>query len=177
MDQSHGIQHFIGNAEAFPVLRHWDFFNHAAVAPVSRAAAEALRRFADQAESVAYIDTGWYRDVAGLRESLAKLMNATKEELAFVKNTSEGLSIVAKGVDWNRGDRIVATGIEYPANVYPWMEVERAHGAELVRVPHEQARDGTLSVPLKRILEAADHPRTRMVALSHVQYATGQRHD
>src|SRR3954447_13552916 len=94
-----GIEHFIGNADEFPVLRHWDFFNHAAVAPVPRAAASALRRFADQAESVAYLDTGWYRDLAALRESVAKLINATKEEIAFVKNTSEGLAIVANGVD------------------------------------------------------------------------------
>src|SRR5687768_18587528 len=88
------IEHFIGNADEFPVLRHWDFFNHAAVCPLPRAAADALRRYAEQAETVAYLDTGWYRDVAALRQSVAVMMNATKEEIAFVKNTSEGLSIV-----------------------------------------------------------------------------------
>ena len=172
-----GIEHFIGNADEFPVLRHWDFFNHAAVAPIPRAAAQALRRFADQAETVAYIDSGWYRDIAALRESVARLINATKEEIAFVKNTSEGLAIVASGVDWNAGDRIITTGVEYPANVYPWMEAERSRGAELVTVREEQSPDGTRAVPVEAILEAADHPRTRLVTLSHVQYSTGQRHD
>lgn len=167
MDETHGIHRFIGNAGEFPVLRHWDFFNHAAVAPLSGAAAAAMRRFADQAESVAYLDTGWYRDISALRESVARLMNATKEEIAFVPNTSAGISIVASGVDWNAGDRIVTTGVEYPANVYPWIEASRSHGCELVRVAPET----------DKVIEAAEHPKTRLVALSHVQYATGQRHD
>jgi selenocysteine lyase/cysteine desulfurase len=177
MNEPDGIDRFIGNAEQFPVLRHWDFFNHAAVAPLTAAASAALRRFADQAETVAYIDTGWYRDISALRESVAGLMNATKEEVAFVKNTSEGLAIVASGLDWSRDDRIVTTGVEYPANVYPWMEVARSRGAELVMVPEEDGPDGSRHVPLEKILEAADHPRTRMVTLSHVEYASGQRHD
>src|SRR5688500_3939540 len=93
-----GIERYIGNPEAFPVLAAWEFFNHAAVAPLPRAGTDALRRYAAQAESDVYIDTGWYRDVSALRESAARLMNATKEEVAFVKNTSEGLGIVANGI-------------------------------------------------------------------------------
>jgi selenocysteine lyase/cysteine desulfurase len=167
MEKMHGIERYIGNADEFPVLRHWDFFNHAAVSPIPRAAAQALRRFADQAESVAYLDTGWYRDLAALRESVARMMNATKEEVAFVKNTSEGIATVANGIDWNEADRIVTTDVEYPANVYPWIEVSRSRGCELVRVPPRT----------ESLIEAADHPRTRLLSLSHVQYATGQRHD
>src|SRR5207247_444896 len=63
------------------------------------------------------------------------------------------------------------------ANIYPWMEVARSRGVELVMVPEETAADGFRHVPLDRILEAADHPRTRLVTLSHVEYASGQRHD
>ena len=177
MSESHGIERHIGDADQFPVLRHWDFFNHAAVAPLTAAAAAALRRYADQAESVAYIDTGWYRDVSAPRETVAGMMNATKEEIAFVKNTSEGLAMVANGIDWNADDRIVTAAVEYPANVYPWMEVVRSRGAELVMVPEEEAADGTRRVPLEKILAAADHPRTKLVTLSHVEYASGQRHD
>jgi cysteine desulfurase/selenocysteine lyase len=176
-NQPVGIERYIGNASEFPVLRHWDFFNHAAVAPLSHAAAEAMRRFADQAQSVAYLDTGWYRDLSALRESVARLMIATKEEIAFVKNTSEGIAIVAGGIDWRAGDRIVTAGVEYPANVYPWMEVVRSRGAELVMVAEEQAEDGSRRVPVEKVLEAAEHPRTRLVTLSHVEYASGQRHD
>ena len=172
-----GIDHFIGNEGEFPVLGHGDFFNHAGVCPIPKAGADALRRYARQAETVAYVDTGWHRDIALLRASAAAMMNASKEEVAFVKNTSEGISIVATGVDWNAGDRVVTTAVEYPANVYPWMELARSRGVELVMVPEETAGDGSRHVPLEKILRAADHPRTRMVTLSHVEYASGQRHD
>src|SRR5215207_2085766 len=99
MNESEGIHRYIGNDNEFPVLRHWDFFNHAAVAPIPRAAAAALRKFADQAETVAYLDTGWYREISALRESAARMIGATKEEVAIVKNTSENIAIVAGGID------------------------------------------------------------------------------
>jgi cysteine desulfurase / selenocysteine lyase len=155
-----------------------DFFNHAGVCPLPRAGADALRRYAAQAETVAYVDTGWHRDIARLRASAAAMINATPEEIAFVKNTSEGISIVANGVDWNAGDRVVTTAVEYPANIYPWMELQRSRGVELVMVPEEiSPDDGSRRVRLDAILQAADHPRTRMITLSHVEYASGQRHD
>jgi selenocysteine lyase/cysteine desulfurase len=171
------LSHYIGNADEFPVLRHWEFFNHAGVCPLPRVAGEALRKYAQQAETIAYIDAGWYRGINRLRESAAGMINATKEEVAFVKNTSEGISIVANGIDWRRGDRIVTTAVEYPANIYPWMEVVRSRGCELVMVPEETDGDGARHVPLDKILRAADHPSTRLVTLSHVEYASGQRHD
>ena len=177
MDERARIEDYIGNADAFPVLAAWAFFNHAAVAPLPRAATDALRRYAAQAETDVYIDTGWYRDINGLRATAARMMNATKEEVAFVKNTSEGLGIVANGIDWEAGDRIVTTAVEYPANMYPWMEIARSRGCELVTVAEEVDAGGVRRVPTEKILAAADHPRTRLVTLSHVQYSTGQRHD
>src|SRR2546425_6725247 len=89
------ISSLIGNADAFPILRQWDFFNHAGVAPLPKVAADALRKYAQQAEQVAYIDTGWYRDIDKLRASAAKLLKAHGDEIAFVKNTSEGIATVA----------------------------------------------------------------------------------
>ena len=170
-------QSYIGNADAFPVLNHLDFFNHAAVSPLPRAAADALRRYADKAQTTAYLDSGWYRDIASLRQSAAALMNARKDEIAFVKNTSEGVAIAAFGNEWNAGDRIVTTAVEYPANIYPWMELARSRGCELILVPEETDANGRRHVPVEKVLEAADHPRTRAVTLSHVEYASGQRFD
>ena len=168
----------IGSAEAFPVLRHWDFFNHAGVAPITQAAADAFKKYANESESGAYLATSWYADVERLRLLAASMIHAHRNEIAFVKNTSEGLSIVASGLDWQWGDRIVTTAVEYPANIYPWMEVVRSHGCNLVMVAEEtDPATGARHVPLEKILEAASHPKTRLVTISHVEYASGQRHD
>src|SRR6185503_478722 len=101
------ISSLIGNSDAFPILRQWDFFNHAGVCPLPRVAADALKTYAQQAQEVAYIDTGWYRDIEKLRKLSAQLINAHSEEIAFVKNTSEGIATVANGIEWRNGDRIV----------------------------------------------------------------------
>lgn len=171
------LETLVGNAEAFPVLARRDFFNHAGVAPIPRVAADAIRRYAQQAESDVYLDSGWYREVEITRATASRLINAVPDEVALVKNTGEGLSIVARGIDWQRGDRIVTTAVEYPSNIYPWMELRETRGVELMMVPETDAPDGARVVDESAVLEAATHPRTRLVTLSHVQYASGQRMD
>jgi selenocysteine lyase/cysteine desulfurase len=172
------LRNFVGNVDAFPVLGRLEFFNHAGVTIVPRAAGDALRRYAAEVETTSYVGAGWYNDIEQLRIATANLINATKEEVAFVKNTSEGISIVAKGIDWQWGDRIVTTAAEYPSNIYPWMEVVRSHGCNLVMIAEEKdPASGARHVPLEKILEAASHPKTRLVTISHVEYASGQRHD
>src|SRR6476469_9471484 len=131
------LRNFVGNVDAFPVLAAMDFFNHAGVTIVPRVASDAIRKYAGEVESTSYVGAGWYGDIEKMRIAAAGLLNATKEEVAFVKNTSEGISIVAKGIDWQWGDRIVTTKVEYTANIYPWMEVVRSNGCNLVMVPEE----------------------------------------
>jgi len=171
------IADLAGNPSHFPILDRWDFFNHAAVAPLPRVAADALRNYAAQMESAAYLDAGHYRSLEALRASAAALMNATPQEIAFVKNTAEGICTVANGLEWRRGQRIITAGVEYPANIYPWMDIAARHGVELVMVPEETGADGRRRVPLERLLAEAEHPDTRLVALSHVEFASGQRND
>lgn len=171
------IAHYVGNTTEFPILSHLDFYNHAGVAPIPRRGAEAIRQYAHQAESAAYVGAHWYREIESLRAAFATLLNADKQEIALVKNTSEGIAIVARGVKWAPGDRIVTTNVEYPANIYPWMDVANREGAELVMVEERTDASGRRAVPLDAILDAAAHPRTRMVALSHVEFASGQRND
>jgi selenocysteine lyase/cysteine desulfurase len=144
---------------------------------MTHAAAVAMGKHARESETQAYLNTSWYPDLERLRSLAATIINASKDEIAFVKNTSEGISIVAKGLDWQWGDGIVTTAVEYPANIYPWMEVARSHGARLVMVPEETDAAGRRIVPVEKILEAAADPRTRIVSLSHIEFASGQRHD
>jgi selenocysteine lyase/cysteine desulfurase len=171
------IQSYVGNQDAFPVLAHWDFFNHAGVSPLPRAVTDALRKFADEAERGAYLETSWYKDIEKLRIASAAMLNAHRDEIAFIKNTSEGISIVANGIDWKPGDQIVTTAVEYPANIYPWMELERSRGCKLVMVDEATDADGRRAVPQEKILATATDPATRIVTLSHVEFASGQRHD
>jgi selenocysteine lyase/cysteine desulfurase len=157
---------------AFPIREHLDFFNHAGVAPLSGAAAEALRGYADQAVTRAYLDAGWHQTLGGVRADAARLIGAEgPEEIAFVPNTSTGLALVARGLDWRAGDRVVTTTVEYPANRHPWEDLQRL-GVELVTVPpRAQGR-----IEPEDVKEAIT-PRTRLVSLSHVQFASGHRID
>ncbi|MDB5289837.1 MAG: csd, partial [Phycisphaerales bacterium] len=84
---SRNIHSYIGNPDAFPVLRNWAFFNHAGVSPLPRVAADAFHIFAQQAQQGAYLGTNWYADIEKLRQSAATMMNARRDEIAFVKNT------------------------------------------------------------------------------------------
>ena len=171
------LQSYVGNSEIFPILKFVDFFNHAGVSPLPKSAAQAFIDFAFQISSLAYVQANWHPLIDQTRQIAAEMLNCQKTEIAFIKNTSEGLSIVANGIDWKTGDRIVTSNVEYPANMYPWMNVVARFGAELVKVEEEADTDGRRVVPLEKILKAADHDRTRLVALSHVEFASGQRHD
>lgn len=171
------IDSYIGNPDAFPVLKKWDFFNHAGVSPLPRVVTRALRAYADQSETDTYLTGTWYKDIEKLRQLSAAMIGADRDEIAFIKNTSEGISLVAHGMDLKPGDRIVTTNVEYPANIYPWMEQARTRGCELVMVGEETNADGRRHVPMGKILDAASHPKTKVVTLSHVEFASGQRLD
>jgi selenocysteine lyase/cysteine desulfurase len=168
---------YIGNKDQFPVLREWDFYNHAGASPLPRVVAEALRKYVSDTESAAYLKDRRYSELGQIRAAAAGMIGAHADEIALVKNTAEGISIAAHAIDWKAGDRIITAAGEYPANVYPWMEMARAHGAELVMVPQITDAEGRRSVPLQGILEEASHPRARVVTLSHVEFGTGQRID
>ena len=157
----------------FPILKKWKFFQHSGVSPMPVRAGNAMRRYIEQSENDAYMTGRWYRQAEVTRGLAAKLINANPDEIAFTKNTSEGLAFVSNGVAWKPGDEIVSTAVEYPANVYPWMDAaERTRGA--VRHIMVKERDGRI---YPEDLWAAVTPRTRMIALSHVQYASGFRSD
>ena len=175
------IEKHIGNLEAYPVLANWNFFNHAGVSPLPRVTAEAMNGSTSMKPMSGRVSS---RRLGGtIMDKLRslgprRLIGATsRPKLRSIKNTGEGISLVARGLDWQAGDRIVTTAVEYPTNIYPWMDVQKYHGTELILVAEETDADGRRAVPIEAILRAADHPKTRLIALSHVEYASGQRHD
>jgi len=160
-------------ADLFPIRDRMAFFNHAGVAPISPMAARALRTYADQAESQAYVGSGWYKRAHEVKAAAARLINAAgPHEIAFVANTTVGLAQVANGLPLGEGDRVVITNVEYPANRYPWEHLARTRGVELVEV--KQQPNGRIDV--EDVIHGITD-RTRVVSLSHVQYASGFRID
>jgi selenocysteine lyase/cysteine desulfurase len=151
----------------FPVTEKLIYLHHAGVAPLCRAAAEAMKNLADDAwrfGSFHYEE--WLAAYDGLRASAARLLNAAPAEIAMVKNTSEGIATVALGLDWKPGDKVVAFLEEFPANYFPWKRLE-AKGIEVEWL--------SVTAPLEEIDRAARG--ARLVAISFVQYLSGYRAD
>jgi selenocysteine lyase/cysteine desulfurase len=153
-----------------PIVRQYSFMDHAAVAPLSAPAAAAMRRFLDESQGHGYARGRLFPETKRARLLAAKLLNCHPEEIAFVKNTSEGINLVANGLHFSRGDNIVTTAVEFPANIYPWMNLREA-GVLLKMVPEDKGR-----IPLERIVELIDE-RTRVVTISSVQFGSGFRTD
>src|SRR5262249_50652332 len=126
--------------QEFPVTRRWAFFDHAAVAPLSGRAQQAMVEWAaDQAENGDVHEPRWVQRVEAVRRLAGQLLNADPFDVAFVKNTSEGIGIVAEGLPWHPGDNIVTAAEESPANLYPWMNLA-GRGVEVRRVPSRGPR-------------------------------------
>lgn len=158
-------------SDEFPQEPGLFYLNHAAVAPWPKRAAEAVRQFAEQNTKLGARDyPQWLKVEQRLRERLQRLLNApSRADIALVKNTSEALSFVAFGLDWRPGDQVVISDEEFPSNRIVW-EALKPRGVEVVQVSL-QGRDPEAD------LLAACGPRTRLLSISAVQYASGLRLD
>jgi cysteine desulfurase/selenocysteine lyase len=155
----------------FPVADRLLYMNHAGVSPIPASSAAAGVRLLNQ-----YRDEGalrsrkWVELADEGRDRFARLIGASTDEIAFIKNTSEGISFIAAGFPWKEGDNLVTANVEFPANIYPWMRLE-AYNIEVRMV---QAREGRVR---KEDVIAACDEKTRLVALSSVEFANGYRID
>ncbi|MFN0100509.1 MAG: aminotransferase class V-fold PLP-dependent enzyme [Bryobacteraceae bacterium] len=151
----------------FPVANNLIYLNHAAVSPVCKAAADAMRWLAKDAEEFgSFHYDKWMACYEGLRVESARTLNADPREIAIVKNTSEGIATIAMGLDWRAGDRIVAFHDEFPANQYPWMRLA-SKGVSITWLRPEAAPE-----EIERAARGA-----RLLAISYVQFLSGYRCD
>ena len=154
-----------------PVTRRWAYFDHAAIAPLSGPARQALAGWAeDAADNGAANYSAWTLRVERLRTLAARTIGALPEEIALVANTTAGINLVAEGFPWKPGDNVVTRADEFPSNQYPWLHLAD-RGVETRRLPTENGR-----LDLDRLAAACDS-RTRVVSVSWVAYASGWRHD
>jgi cysteine desulfurase/selenocysteine lyase len=155
----------------FPVTRRWAFFDHAAVAPLSGRAQRAMTDWAaHMAENGDAELSQWEERVEDVRKLFGRLLNTDPYDVAFVKNTSEGIGFVAEGFPWSSGDNVVTASEEYPSNLYPWMNLA-GRGVEVRQVA---SRGNRIEID---DLRAALDSRTRIVTLSSVEFASGFRND
>jgi selenocysteine lyase/cysteine desulfurase len=157
--------------EQMPVCDRWAYLDHAAVAPLSGPAGEAIAGWLREAtDEGATVWPAWSRGVERARAAGARLLGAATEEIALVHSTTEGINLVAEGYRWQPGDNVVTLADEFPSNQYPWLNLAD-RGVETRRLPTDEGRLNPAA------LAAACDDRTRIVSLSWVGYATGFRHD
>ncbi len=159
-------------AEEFALQPDLVYLNHAAVAPWPQRTCRAVESFArENGAEGARNYPRWAEREARLRAQLSTLINApAADDIALLKNTSEGLSVIAWGLEWNQGDNIVSSDEEFPSNRIVWDSL-RSKGVELRQVPLGQG-----ATPEDALIAQMDS-NTRMLAISSVQYASGLRLD
>lgn len=158
--------------EQFPILKQGLYFNHAAVGPWPRCTADAVKNFADEnmrQGSAAYRE--WLARENVLRQGLVELTGAgSADDIALLKNTTEGICAVAFGLDWKPGDNVVLPRGEFPSNRLPWL-AQANRGVEIREVDIRAADHAEAA-----LLEAMDQ-NTRLLTASAVQWNDGFRLD
>jgi selenocysteine lyase/cysteine desulfurase len=156
----------------FPALERWTYLDISGRSVLSREVRAALDAHLDERMMEgARSKEAFFALVERARGRFARLVNAAPDEIAYAKNISEGLNMIAAALDWQRGDNVVlCPALEHPNNVYPWLNLRR-HGVEVRAV---SARDG--HIPVDAMIGRMDG-RTRVATVSTVTFAPGFRTD
>jgi selenocysteine lyase/cysteine desulfurase len=155
----------------FPVAKKFIYLDHAAVAPLSKRVKDAVNEFLTEATESAFFRYSFWMDrVEEIRGRCAELVGSEKQEIAFVKNTSHGICLVAEGLDWTEGDNVIIFEKEFPSNIYPWLNLERK-GVKVKFIP---ASGNMIYIDdIEKMIDAD----TRLLSISSVQFSNGFRID
>ncbi|MBA2619857.1 MAG: aminotransferase class V-fold PLP-dependent enzyme [Acidobacteria bacterium] len=156
----------------FPAAEKYTYLNSAAVAPLPLLAAKAVAaQLRDVSENGSVNFTDWVQTKNRARALAAQMLGVKAEQIAFVRNTSDGLATIANGLKWKNGDNIVSFAREFPANFYAWRRIRDTFGVELRLCPERNGR-----IDSDEFINLID-AKTRIVAISAVQYGSGFRSD
>jgi selenocysteine lyase/cysteine desulfurase len=147
------------------------YFNHAATGPFSKNVLSVVNDYLLQ-RSETNIDNfpELIKIVAEAKNYLCQMLNCTADRIAFLDNTSNGMNTLAQGIKWKKGDSILLNDLEFPANVYPFLNLEK----EGVEVEFVKSRNGIVSAD--EIIKSIT-PSTRLISISFVQFLTGYKVD
>jgi len=147
------------------------YFNHAATSPLPTTVTDRITEYAEE-RSFKWVDN--FPKVSefakSTKEDLGKMLNCPAERIAYTDNTTNGINILASGINWKKGDRILLNDLEFPANVYPFLNLRKI-GVEIDMV---KSHNGIVSA--EDIIENIK-PDTRLVSISFVQFLTGYKVD
>jgi cysteine desulfurase/selenocysteine lyase len=155
----------------FPVTSKYAYFDHAAVGPLPARVLETTKRVVQEKSEGDIHWESWEEGAEAARKSIAELVRAREEEIALTTSTSEGLAIVANGLSYEKDQNIVTCDMEFASNLFPWQVITKRHGLELRVVRNHE---GTLRMEdFSDVIDA----KTKLVAISYVQYSNGFRTD
>ena len=155
----------------FPSSNSLLFFDHAGVSPITQRAKEKIIQFAGQiSQPEGILPREFLTEIEEVRRTCARLLNTEPSNIAFVRSTSFGISLVASGLNFKPGDNIITFAREFPANIYPWLNLAKK-GVEVRMVPPREGR--ILIEDIEKLINS----RTRLVAISSVQFTNGFRID
>jgi cysteine desulfurase/selenocysteine lyase len=157
--------------DQFPITRRYAYLNHASVGGLSEPVVGAMTRYlTERGQSGSEALTNWDADIERVRQTCARFVGAHRDEIVFTGSISHGLNIVACGLDWRDGDNLICAETEFTANIYPWTNLQR-RGVEVRFAP---ARENRI---LGEDVAALMDRRTRLVAISFVEFQSGYRND
>jgi len=168
---------FDKSSARFPIKAGRIDVNHCGIAPMYAGAAEAEQDCNEARVREGVLGAAGYGPVLrSLHESAARLLETDATNISFMKNAAEGLSLIAFGYPFEHGDEVISYVHEYPSNHYPW-RLQEARGAVLKLLPDVDP-SGVVGEGRPRgwslnNLEALVTPRTRVLAISHVQFTSG----
>lgn len=147
------------------------YMNHAAISPLSEPVVKELNDYIYVRSQTEIENFPEYQKVlVDTKMKLGEMINCDASRIAFMDNTSNSLNLLAQGLEWKTGDRIVLNDIEFPSNIYPFLNL-KSQGVEIDIV---KSHDGIVSF---EDIEKAITEKTRLVSISHVQFLSGYRAD
>ena len=157
--------------QEFPVTKRMLYLDSAHQTPMANCVRSALAEFLAEGNEMAGPKPVWMRRVEHARTKVAELINSSPSEIAFTKNTSEGLNIAANAVPLRSGDVVLMLEGDHPNNAYAWLNLKRK-GVKVVFIKLADNEVATAATFAPHV-EAA----TKVISLSHVTFHAGQRHD
>lgn len=156
----------------FPYLKNEIiYFNHAATGPISILVKKRLLDLLDEKTDKSSDDYNSFIKIADeTRSLLSEFINCSPGRIAFVDNTSNGLNIIANSIHWKKGDRVLLNDVEFPANVYPFLNLKR-FGVEIDFVKSENGY-----VTADQVIDSVK-PGTKLISVSFVQFLSGYKID